>query len=127
MTTWSVPFNRLAQGMRENVDKTVQRFTFNLFTAVVLRSPVDTGRFRANWNVSPNKEDMTTSFTTNTQRSFLELQKIFRIPAGGFVYLSNGLHYAQKLEFGGSVQAPGGMIRISVAEANLHMRKALRE
>ena len=32
-------------------------------------------------------------------------------------YVTNALHYAEKLEFGHSKQAPAGMARIAVAEA----------
>ena len=50
MSTWSVPLDRLAEKMGLEVETVVRKVTSDMFGAVVRKSPVDTGRFRANWN-----------------------------------------------------------------------------
>lgn len=115
MSGWSIPLDRLAQKSGQKLDVVTRKVTLDLFTSVVQKSPVDTGRFKANWNVglTPN-----VSFTasTNAGRGLTEAQQALSIPAGGVVYLANGLPYARRLEYGYSGQAPAGMVRLSVRE-----------
>lgn len=127
MSTWSIPLNRVAAVAKKDVEKVGRKFTFNVFTAVLFRSPVDTGRFRANWNVERDTANSSSSTNIDVARALLQVKNAMSIPLGGIVYMTNGLPYAQRLEYDGwSAQAPQGMIRVSVAEVNLHMRNALR-
>jgi hypothetical protein len=91
----------------------------------VLRSPIDTGRFRANWNVSFGAPDYTTTLSTAEGRGLSEADKALRLPVGGVVYLSNGLPYARRLEHGWSRQAPTGMVRLSVVKFGEFVRQAV--
>jgi len=136
-----VPLEQLAAVMQKKVDVVVRESTFAIFNAIVLQSPVDTGRFRANWNISANvpKTHYDESRTSNSALQ-MSLQWVQRSsPVGGVVYIANGLPYAAVLEYGGypnppkygskkrgeagpaihvtngySMQAPYGMVRISV-------------
>ncbi len=83
------------------------------------------GRFRANWNASYMVPNLTTTESTDKTRGAEEAQRSETFPVGGIIYLSNGLPYAERLEFGWSKQAPAGMIRRSVQEFDGYMRKAL--
>lgn len=97
-----------------SVGKTIRGTSIKLFSAVILSSPVDTGRFRANWQVSGSSPasgtvdgfaDPTAKVATyvNGQKQSLEFT------------LANNLPYAYALEYGYSKQAPQGMVRINVA------------
>lgn len=125
MSGWSIPLDKLAARTGLKLDTVARKVTLDLFTSVVQKSPVDTGRFKANWNVgtTPN-----VSFTasTNASRGLSEAQKAIGIPAGGVVYLSNGLPYARRLEYGYSRQAPAGMVRLSVREFRQFVERAVR-
>jgi hypothetical protein len=117
---------------------------------VALRSPVDTGRFRANWNVSVNAPNESTNGATDggagrvnkktfdaaadffggpspvRGRALSEARKALTLPVGGVTYMTNGLPYAQRLEFDAwSDQAPAGMVRISAQEFGQYVRKAV--
>ena len=92
----------------------------------MLRTPVDTGRFRANWNVSLTKPDLTTTQSTNQSRGASEAAKALKFSAGGVVYMANGLPYAVRLEHGWSNQAPTGMVKVSIVEFEKQLRAALR-
>lgn len=114
---WSIPLERIIERTKADVDTAVRKVTLDLFRKVVLRSPVDTGRFRANWNVSFGAPNLSISDSTAQARGVAEASKALTMPVGGVTWLSNGLPYAEPLEFGHSrIQAPGGMIRVSVAE-----------
>ncbi len=89
---------------------------------VDMRSPVDTGRFRANWTISIGEpssaitpvEDKTGSTTVaGNVAALAEYPKDGKFPV---IYLQNNLPYAERLEFGHSAQAPSGMVAITVAE-----------
>lgn len=112
-------------------------FVFTICTdvanGVVLKTPVDTGRARANWLPSLDAPDRgTTSRQDKTGTSALsEARGIAKLAAGRVFYLTNNLPYIRHLEYGlygippGSAngpktvggyskQAPAGMVRITI-------------
>jgi hypothetical protein len=111
--------------MKGRVDEVGRKSTRYLFRSVVLRSPVDTGRFRANWNVSFGAPDYTTTPSIDQARGLSEADRALHIPLGGVVCLSNGLPYARRLEHGWSRQAPTGMVRLSVVRFGEFVRQAV--
>lgn len=125
MSTWSVSLDALVEKAKGDVDLVVRRVTFELFQKVVLRSPVDTGRFRANFNVSYGVADTSTTDSTTQARGTEQAQKALTLQAGGVVLLCNALPYARRLEYGWSKQAPQGMVRLSVQEFNDFVQKAV--
>jgi len=122
---WSQDLNALAAKTGMRLDTVIRKATFEIFTAAVRMSPVDTGRFRANWNVSYGTADMGTTDSIGQGRGFAEAAKSLSLPVGGVVYLTNGLPYARRLEYGWSKQAPYGMIRYSVLQYRRFLLKAL--
>jgi hypothetical protein len=143
MAGWSIPLDKLAAKVQLDIETVARKATLQVFTAVVKKSPVDTGRFRANWNVSFGVPDTSVTSSTDTARADSEVDKVQALPVGGVVYLSNSLPYAQVLEYGGypnppkhptgktkggySTQAPQGMARLSALEFNDFVRKAISE
>ena len=111
-----------AQWARETADKlevAVQRISLEVFQRVILRSPVDTGRFRGNWQVGIGRiptgtldlNDKTGQATiSKAQAAALSLE------AGQSITLVNNLPYAQRLEDGWSAQAPAGMVALTVQD-----------
>jgi hypothetical protein len=83
------------------------------------------GRFRANWNVSLDALDTSTSEQVDpTGQISIDagVAAMSDFSAGQTVYITNSLPYAGVLEYGrasgapGSQQAPNGMVRITVLE-----------
>ena len=81
----------------------------SLFSKVVIRTPVDTGRLRGNWfssiNISP-KGKGSEGYEGTVSRAKL----------GDSIYLTNNLPYADAVENGSSDQAPHGMVKVTVNE-----------
>ena len=125
MATFSVPLGQLAEKLKADIDLVARKATADVFRSVVLKSPVKTGRFRANWNVSSGAADASTTASIDQGRGQAEAAKALTIPAGGVAYITNGLPYAAKLENGSSKQAPAGMVRLSAMEFAQHVQKAL--
>jgi hypothetical protein len=99
----------------------VQKMVLEMDKRLVLRSPVDTGRFRANWVVGNG------SVNHSTKESFIAADNSIEINSlkvnGQVIYLTNSLPYANRLEYGWSKQAPGGMTRLTAIEASQIARK----
>ena len=123
---FTVSLTALAEKFKADIETVARKSTADVFRAVVQKSPVDTGRFRANWNVSFGAADYTATASTAQGRGAQEAAKALALPVGGIVYLANGLPYASRLENGYSKQAPSGMVRLSVIEFDTFVQQAIK-
>ena len=92
-----------------NVDTATRQATVLLAQGVILKSPVDTGRFRANWQFSAAgvQRGTTMAIDPGGQVTLHRLvAEIRQTAAGGVTYLSNSLPYAVRLETGGQSRLP---------------------
>jgi hypothetical protein len=89
------------------------------------------GRLRANWTVSIGVPDTTTTDaidqsgegTINAGRAVIDTADTTQA-----IYMTNSLPYAVSIEYGHSgVQAPAGMVRVSVADFQAFVDKAAAE
>lgn len=115
----------------EKAEQALRKTSFELFSRVIMRTPVKTGRLRGNWQATTDKpasrqlQRKDNSGATNSQgignskaKSAMENLVLGGGQATVF-HLTNTLPYAKVIEYGdpnGSKQAPQGMVRISVAE-----------
>lgn len=100
------------------IDRAIRGTSIKLFSAIILASPVDTGRFRANWQASNERPASGTTFAEDKSGSGAVNNVTTYINGAPFANeftLANNLPYAYKLEFGYSDQAPQGFIRVNVA------------
>lgn len=97
-----------------SIDRAIRGTSIKLFSAIILASPVDTGRFRANWQAS-NERPASGEVNGFADPVNKVATYINGAPFANEFTLANNLPYAYKLEFGYSDQAPQGMVRINVA------------
>ncbi|HFT0375634.1 TPA: hypothetical protein ACH1TY_001845 [Enterobacter mori] len=89
------------------------------------------GRFRGNWQVS--FDERTTEETGRIDKSGGETLRAGNLVLSQFrvgmkvVFFCNNVPYAYPLEMGHSSQAPGGMVRITAAEAARFFEEAAKE
>ena len=108
-------------------EKVVRGTLLGLTSRIVKRSPVDTGRFRNNWQAtvgSPATGQKTGTDKTGESAVGEARAAVNKLQMGQDFYLSNNLPYAHRLEFGWSKQAPNGMLRLSIAELQQRMNEA---
>jgi hypothetical protein len=101
------------------LDKLGRAAALELTARIVRRTPVRSGRARANWNPSVGEPDIETSTSTNQERALQRVGPVahrLNISHGEVFWLSNGLPYIQRLEEGWSKQAPDGMVKITELE-----------
>lgn len=126
MSDWDVPIAALVERQVGEVESRFRNTTYNLFRAIVERSPVDTGRFISNWNVSTGAPDYSYSpGNHDIIRAVGEVEKVLTLNTSQGFFIANGAPYGQLLEYGYSQKAPIGMIRISIAELSQHAREML--
>ena len=120
---WSTPPSLFAGLVEEALTQRVRVIALAMLNEIVLRSPVDTGRFRGNNIVSVGAPVYTSSVNVDPTGSET-IQQGVRVMTGlepyTQVFIQNNLPYAGPLEDGHSEQAPAGIYAVSfngVAEA----------
>lgn len=113
-------------------DDYARAVVLNIDQRLVLKSPVDTGRFRANWNIGNGSVNMMTSEDVDPTGYGQIGQAVAVIKSmiinGQTIFISNSLPYAYRLEYEGwSKQAPQGMVRVTLAEINSVLKEAAFE
>ena len=101
----------------KEVDETRQATTIELFSSVILDTPIDTGRARGNWQVSMNapiKSEIDRLDTSGNKAVQDVIDTVMKSFFDGTIYLTNNLPYIEALEFGSSNQMPEGMVRRNV-------------
>lgn len=116
-------FNRQLQDFEdrvaENSLKLQQRVALDLLTRIVLKTPVDTGRARGNWQVELNGSGSGTTETVDPAGQATIANGFAAIGAAkpfGKITIYNNVQYIRRLEDGSSRQAPQGMVKLSVEE-----------
>ena len=108
---------------KEQAPNFIRKIALELLKKVTMKSPVDTGRFRANWMTGIGGADETTTESTvddAVMRGSIILSAYRDLKQ---IHLSNNLPYAAALEHGHSQQAPLGVAEISVAEIEAHFNE----
>lgn len=113
---WSTPPSMFTGMVEEALTQRVRVIALAMLNEIVLRSPVDTGRFRGNNIVSVGAPVYTT--TENLDKSGGEtIQRGLSAMSGlepyTQVFIQNSLPYAAALEDGHSKQAPAGIYAVS--------------
>ena len=109
---WSIDPSQFAEQVAEDVGKRLRIISMALLTEIVLRSPVDKGRFRANNQVSIGSADYSELAALDTSGASTIQQGSAVIGQGkpySVIYIQNNLSYAEALENGHSKQAPAGV------------------
>lgn len=113
-------------------DEILQIITFKIGQSVVMLSPVDTGRFRGNWQLTINGgSDM--SLLREDQSGAATLSDMARtvgtLSMGQVAYIQNHVLYGFDLEHGSSPQArdPDGMVLVTAAKFNQIVQAAIAQ
>mgnify|MGYP001185119766 FL=1 len=108
---------------KEQAPQFIRKIALELLKKVTMKSPVDTGRFRANWMVGIGGADETTTDSTVNDAMMRGSIVLTGYKTLKQIHISNNLPYAAALEHGHSQQAPLGVADISVAEIEAHFNE----
>lgn len=121
MASFSADISAFIKKTGLRADIVLRKIGLDAYTGVLLRSPVDTGRFRASWRIGVNEADTSVS-PPRKRRSAKQGApptageggragaKIDEAKFGDTIIISNNLPYARPLELGHSGQAPQGIV-----------------
>lgn len=146
--SFTISIQKFAEKTKLDMDTVLRVVAMEVLTGVVLKSPVDTGRFRGAWSVNTDELSYAPGHGPRFDKSgALALQAgdvvIQKINAGQTVVISNDVPYGPALEYGlypnppkggtgkteggYSRQAPQGMVRLTILQFNEYMQKAVAE
>ena len=119
-------FAKKAQG---RMDLVVKKIALEVLTGIVMKTPVDTGRARGNWQVDIG------SFALGNISAFdpagsgtiaRGLSVINRQKGEQALYIVNNLPYILRLEDGYSKQAPAGMVELTLQQYPYIVQRATK-
>jgi len=106
--------------LRDRANRAVRMLAFEGLSRIVLRTPVDTGRARGNWNVgagSPDPRVNPVGFDRAGTATISRGQSVLQAAAPDqTLYITNSPPYIVPLEAGWSKQSPAGMVDVTLAE-----------
>jgi len=110
---------KLANKVSGRFELFVRKIALDGLRQLIRQSPVDTGRFKANWSSGSIKSEKVKAPITPTKKGALTSPSDFGRSSKGIstyklnknLWLYNNMVYAVPLEFGSSLQAPKGWMR----------------
>ena len=112
---------KFAKATGVETELVVRKIAFEVLKGVVQKTPVDTGRAKANWNLGYGSANR--KITNNT--TF----RLIQPPKGSgkrVIYITNHLPYINALEHGSSKQAPRGMVGLTMLDIERSIKRVIR-
>lgn len=125
MAKWTIDLSKYADAQNDKIIRVRKGFLFALYSSITQRNPVDTGRSRANWNVSAYNEDASTNWEAR-QIKYNSVDEMPDTKGDEPLFIANGLPYVEGLEYGKSKQAPNGMVGVTVAGSKEILENVIR-
>jgi hypothetical protein len=118
-----------AEQAKEAIDDVFREVVIEIGTSVIRLSPVDTGRFKGNWQFTvgaPSNQSIDTVDKGGHETIANLVAQVSSLEAGQVAYIVNNLVYGVPLEYGHSDQAPAGMVQITLARFQQIVEEAIR-
>lgn len=117
---------RKGLSVRKRTTKEISRIIQNLFTNIVIKTPVDKGIARGNWNLSLGTPDESFSDQRKDQSGSNTIDKgnqnLADFNLGKTVYITNSTVYIRRLEDGHSNQAPNGWVKTAIERTRRRLK-----
>lgn len=113
-----------------DMDEVFRRVVIEIGTTIIRLSPVDTGRFRGNWQFTvdaPANASLDNYDREGHETIARLVSDAQHLTFGQTAYIVNNLVYAIPLEYGHSQQAPTGVVRITIEGFQQIVDEAVRE
>jgi len=110
---------KFAEQLKIEKARVVQKVVLDLWTGITRRTPVDTGRARANWFVTEGAPSGNVEHADAKEPNSVPAPtapNVNAITGEKSVFIINNLPYIEALENGHSKQAPNGMVRLAIQD-----------
>ncbi len=114
---FAADLNKLCKRAGDKAEMVVRKTALELQGGMIEKSPVDTGRFKGNWQCGIGAMNTDTSAAPEKSGSSALGRTETTLQGwkpGQTIWLTNSLVYARRLEAGWSQQAPTGVVRLTV-------------
>lgn len=101
----------------------VKKIAFDMASRIIQRTPRDTGRAAAGWQVGINEIPGYLPPEGNYPYPPAPMVPTFKL--GDDIYIANNVEYITVLEDGHSQQAPRGMVKVTITEFQSFVAKAV--
>ena len=129
LNSFNMEIGKFAAGIPDKVVVFQKKIVLEALRRIVMRTPVDTGRAKGNWQVSINEPAEGTideGISPNiSDGEVIEkgLVALATLPPYSVVWIANNLEYIEFLEHGSSKKAPDGMVALAVQELEQMFKK----
>jgi hypothetical protein len=127
MADFSRDMSRFVRNTNLTIKQVKTAVALKLFAAIIMDTPVLTGRLRANWVASTNAADRTTN-TGAINPIPAMTETVLGAGDDDVLYLSNSLPYAARIEYEGwsHTKAPQGMVRKNTKRFAAILKEVIR-
>lgn len=116
---------KLCDRAGDKAEMVVRKTALELQSGMIEKSPVDTGRFKGNWQCGIGTMNSDASAEPGSDAEGRTQAVLEGWKPGQTIWLTNSLVYARRLEAGWSQQAPAGMVRLTVQSYSEALKKAV--
>lgn len=117
MTSFEGQLKAFRKKTERKFELLLRKVALDAFSEVIDMSPVDSGRFRGNWQAAVGSAPTGTVEAVDPEGTMVKAKvagATSGVKPGDVIYMVNNLPYARRLEDGYSQQAPAGMVRLTV-------------
>lgn len=144
MAKWSLSIDKYARATKGDMNRAARAAILDIYARILIRSPVDTGRFRGAWTIGLNAVIAGDNGVFGLGRfeggepgangmaaysiAIRQGDKVAMFKLGDRVVINNSLPYAVRLEMGYSDQAPPplGIVRRVAMESGAIVKSRFR-
>ena len=119
-------WQKVSQKLDRVLSEGIRATLFEVGTAIIKETPVDTGRARGNWQASVNSASGSELSRTSEGAAITQLSQEASAAIGNTFFFTNNVPYIRRLEYGYSDQAPQGMVRRNLQNFNRLLAKNLK-
>ena len=122
MGTFALDVRAFVEKTKKNNETVMRQVSLKLFSAIIKASPVDTGRFRMNWQAASGAAPavrVKNGVDPSGSKAIAQMASVVSRDPNWYEFtLTNNLPYAERLEYGWSKQAPTGIVRVNITRFN---------
>lgn len=115
----------IAERIGQPLRVVLTKIALDLHTKITERTPVDTGRLRASFQITAASPTQTTPPSGQYPRP--ASPPLPKITGEEPIFIASALPYAEAIENGHSAQAPAGMVAISIIETEAELAHTLAQ
>lgn len=119
----------LAKKLEVAIETVMQKLALDIHKGVTERTPVDTGRARASWQLGLGEMNAAVADEVPEGQTLPPPGPVdvSGIDGKRVVFITNNLPYAEPLENGHSQQAPAGMVSVTLIEVEMEAESVINQ